>query len=224
MHFPTELMLTVGVNAVYLSSADFAMREELSHKAAILDEKFAPDLSWYVDVILQLIDKAGEFVTDDIWFRVVQFITNNEDLQSYAAAKAREYLDKPAIHETMVKLYSTVPILLSTYAKILMHTQHANLELQNQIWAIFNKYESCIDVEIQQRAVEYFALSRKGAALADILAEMLKFPEREFAMLKKTEESKADTAEQSAIKLRAQQQISEGATFIIKCLLVTTFF
>jgi hypothetical protein len=35
----------------------------------------------YVDVILQLIDKAGNFVSDDIWFRVVQFVTNNEDLQ-----------------------------------------------------------------------------------------------------------------------------------------------
>jgi AP-2 complex subunit alpha len=32
-------------------------------------------------VILQLIDKAGDFVSDDIWFRVVQFVTNNEDLQ-----------------------------------------------------------------------------------------------------------------------------------------------
>lgn len=41
------------------------------------------------------------------------------------------------------------------------------------------RYESCIDVEIQQRAAEYFALSRKGAALMDILAEMPKFPERQ---------------------------------------------
>ena len=41
------------------------------------------------------------------------------------------------------------------------------------------RYESCIDAEIQQRAVEYFALSRKGAALMDILAEMPKFPERQ---------------------------------------------
>ena len=40
------------------------------------------------------------------------------------------------------------------------------------------RYESCIDVEIQQRAAEYSALSRKGAALVDILAEMPKFPER----------------------------------------------
>ncbi|KAL0460104.1 UNVERIFIED_CONTAM: AP-2 complex subunit alpha-2 [Sesamum latifolium] len=148
----------------YLSSADFAMREELSLKAAILAEKFAPDLSWYVDVILQLIDKAGDFVSDDIWFRVVQFVTNNEDLQPYAALKAREYLDKPAIHETMVK----------------------------------------------QRAVEYHALSMKGAALMDILAEMPKFPERQSSLIKKAEESEADTAEQSAIKLRAQQHTSNA--------------
>ncbi|KAL0390032.1 UNVERIFIED_CONTAM: AP-2 complex subunit alpha-1 [Sesamum calycinum] len=229
----------------YLSSADFAMREELSLKAAILAEKFAPDLSWYVDVILQLIDKAGDFVSDDIWFRVVQFVTNNEDLQSYAALKAREYLDKPAIHETMVKVSayilgeyshllarrpgcspkeifhiiheklptvstSTIPILLSTYAKILMHTQPPDQELQKQILAIFNKYESCIDAEIQQRAVEYHALSMKGAALMDILAEMPKFPERQSSLIKKAEESEADTAEQSAIKLRAQQHTSNA--------------
>ncbi|GER39721.1 AP-2 complex subunit alpha [Striga asiatica] len=229
----------------YLSSADFAMREELSLKAAILAEKFAPDLSWYVDVILQLIDKAGDFVSDDIWFRVVQFVTNNEDLQPYAALKAREYLDKPAIHETMVKVsayilgeYShllarrpgcspkeifhiiheklpsvstpTIPILLSTYAKILMHTQPPDQELQKQIWAIFSKYESCIDAEIQQRAVEYHALSMKGPALVDILAEMPKFPERQSSLLKKAEDSEADTAEQSAIKLRAQQQSSSA--------------
>ncbi|KAK6163471.1 hypothetical protein DH2020_000335 [Rehmannia glutinosa] len=231
----------------YLSSADFAMREELSLKAAILAEKFAPDLSWYVDVILQLIDKAGDFVSDDIWFRVVQFVTNNEDLQVTEAAslKAREYLDKPAIHETMVKVSayilgeyshllarrpgcspkeifniiheklptvstSTIPILLSTYAKILMHTQPPDQELQKQIWAIFSKYESCIDAEIQQRAVEYHALSMKGAALMDILAEMPKFPERQSSLIKKAEDSEADTAEQSAIKLRAQQQTSNA--------------
>ncbi|KAL5763867.1 hypothetical protein ACOSP7_016232 [Xanthoceras sorbifolium] len=233
----------------YLSSADFAMREELSLKAAILAEKFAPDLSWYVDVILQLIDKAGDFVSDDIWFRVVQFVTNNEDLQPYAAAKAREYLDKPALHETMVKVSayllgeyshllarrpgcspkdifniiheklstvstSTVAILLSTYAKILMHSQPTDPELQNQIWAIFNKYESCIDVELQQRAVEYFALSRKGAALVDILAEMPKFPERQSSLIKKAEDAEVDTAEQSAIKLRAQQQQTSNALVV----------
>lgn len=31
----------------YLTTADFGIREELALKAAILAEKFAPDLSWY---------------------------------------------------------------------------------------------------------------------------------------------------------------------------------
>lgn len=229
----------------YLSTAEFAMREELSLKAAILAEKFAPDLSWYVDVILQLIDKAGDFVSDDIWFRVVQFVTNNEDLQPYAAVKAREYLEKTAIHETMVKVgayilgefghllarrpscsprelfsiiheklptvsTSTIPILLSSYAKILMHMQPPDPELHKTISAVFRKYESCIDAEIQQRAVEYLALTKNGAALADILAEMPKFPERQSALIKKAEDAEVDTAEQSAIKLRAQQQNSSA--------------
>ncbi|CAH2072142.1 unnamed protein product [Thlaspi arvense] len=228
----------------YLSTAEFSMREELSLKAAILAEKFAPDLSWYVDVILQLIDKAGDFVSDDIWFRVVQFVTNNEDLQPYAASKAREYLDKIAIHETMVKvsayilgeyghllarqpgcsaneLFSilheklptvttpTIPILLSSYAKLLMHAQPPDPELQKKVWAVFRKYESSIDVEIQQRAVEYFELSKKGDAFMDVLAEMPKFPERQSSLIKKAEDVE-DTADQSAIKLRAQQQPSNA--------------
>ncbi|KAL9660930.1 hypothetical protein QQ045_025749 [Rhodiola kirilowii] len=229
----------------YLSTAEFAMREELALKAAILAEKFAPDLSWYVDVILQLIDKAGDFVSDDIWFRVIQYVTNNEDLQPYAALKAREYLDKPAVHETMVKVTayilgehghllarrpgcspkeifhiiqeklptvstSTIPIILSTYAKIFMHTQPPDQELQKLIWAVFSKYESCIDMEIQQRAIEYFALSQKGAAYMDILAEMPKFPERESPLIKKAEDTEVDVAEQSAMKLRSQLQTSNA--------------
>ncbi|KAF8395329.1 hypothetical protein HHK36_019273 [Tetracentron sinense] len=115
------------------------------------------------------------------------------------------------LHEKLPTVSTpTVSILLSTYAKILMHTQPPDPELQNHIWAIFNKYESCIDVEIQQRAVEYFTLSKKGAALMDILAEMPKFPERQSALLKKAEDTEIDTAEQSAIKLRAQQQTSNA--------------
>eukprot|EP00252_Welwitschia_mirabilis_P025764 TRINITY_DN8191_c0_g1_i1.p1 TRINITY_DN8191_c0_g1~~TRINITY_DN8191_c0_g1_i1.p1 ORF type:complete len:1019 (-),score=209.30 TRINITY_DN8191_c0_g1_i1:385-3441(-) len=229
----------------YLTTADFAIREELALKAAILAEKFAPDLSWYVDVILQLIDKAGDFISDDIWYRVVQFVTNNEDLQPYAAAKVREYLDKPAVHETMVKVgayilgeYShllarrpgcspkeiftvlhdklptvsipTVALLLSTYAKIIMHTQPPDPVLQEQIWTIFRRYESFIDVEVQQRAVEYFALSKKGPVMTDILAEMPKFPERQSALLKRAEDTEGDAAELSATKLRVQQQMSNA--------------
>ena len=56
--------------------------------------------------MLQIIEMAGDFVSDDVWFRVVQIVTNNEDLQAYAAKKCFDALsnrETPA-HEKMVRL------------------------------------------------------------------------------------------------------------------------
>ncbi|KAI8992585.1 adaptin N terminal region-domain-containing protein [Pilobolus umbonatus] len=88
----------------YLQVADYAMREEMVLKIAILAEKFASTYSWYVDIILQLISTAGEQVGEEVWFRVVQIITNNEELQEYAAKTALHYLSSPQYNETMTKV------------------------------------------------------------------------------------------------------------------------
>eukprot|EP00808_Paulinella_micropora_P006625 g16432.t1 len=70
----------------------------------MLAEKFAPDLHWYVDVILRLISEAGDFVTDDIWHRVVQIVTNEADLQQYAAETCFNFLNKTNVHENGIKV------------------------------------------------------------------------------------------------------------------------
>ncbi|KAI8331004.1 adaptin N terminal region-domain-containing protein [Chlamydoabsidia padenii] len=88
----------------YLQVADFAMREEMVLKIAILAEKFATAYSWYVDIILQLISTAGEQVGEEVWYRVVQIVTNNEELQEYAAKTVLNYLGSPQYNETMVKV------------------------------------------------------------------------------------------------------------------------
>ncbi|RCI00903.1 hypothetical protein CU098_008966 [Rhizopus stolonifer] len=88
----------------YLQVADYAMREEMVLKVAILAEKFAYTYSWYVDIILQLISAAGEQVGEEVWFRVVQIVTNNEDLQEYAAKTVLNYLNSPQYNETMIKV------------------------------------------------------------------------------------------------------------------------
>lgn len=49
--------------------------------------RFFPDLEWYTDVMITLIERAGEFSTKDIWHSTVQLITNNDDLHMYAATK-----------------------------------------------------------------------------------------------------------------------------------------
>lgn len=88
----------------YLHVADFALREEMVLKIAILTEKFATEYSWYVDTILQLISSAGDHVGEEVWFRVCQIVTNNEDVQEYAAKKVFEHLKSSSCHENLIKV------------------------------------------------------------------------------------------------------------------------
>ena len=54
-------------------------------KVAILSEKFAVDFTWYVDTILNLIRLAGDYISEEVWYRIIQIVINREDVQGYAA-------------------------------------------------------------------------------------------------------------------------------------------
>lgn len=54
-------------------------------KVAILAEKYAVDYTWYVDTILNLIRVAGDYVSEEVWYRVIQIVINRDDVQGYAA-------------------------------------------------------------------------------------------------------------------------------------------
>jgi AP-2 complex subunit alpha len=88
----------------YLQGADFAIREEMVLKIAILTEKYATDSQWYVDISLRLIAMAGDHVSDEVWQRVIQIVTNNEELQVYAAQNILAYVKADHCHETLIKI------------------------------------------------------------------------------------------------------------------------
>ncbi|EXJ96227.1 hypothetical protein A1O1_01353 [Capronia coronata CBS 617.96] len=88
----------------YLQTADFSIREEMTLKIAILTEKYATDAQWYIDISLRLLAMAGDHVSDEVWQRVVQIITNNEELQAYAAQHIFDYLKTEDCHDSLVKI------------------------------------------------------------------------------------------------------------------------
>ena len=88
-----------------LPSADYSLREEMVLKIAILAEKYATESQWYVDVTLQLISQAGAQVPEEVWFRIVQIVTNNEELQEYAAKTVLGHLKTATSgNESIVKV------------------------------------------------------------------------------------------------------------------------
>ncbi|KAK5674482.1 hypothetical protein LTS10_012870 [Elasticomyces elasticus] len=92
----------------YLQSADYAIREEMVLKIAILTEKYATDVKWYVDISMRLIAMAGDHVSDEVWQRIIQIVTNNEELQVYASQMVLKYCQQEHCHETLVKIASYV--------------------------------------------------------------------------------------------------------------------
>ncbi|KAF2872108.1 adaptin N terminal region-domain-containing protein [Massariosphaeria phaeospora] len=186
---PTNAQAIVGELLRYLQSADYAIREEMVLKIAILTEKYATDVQWYVDITLRLIAMAGDHVSDEVWQRVIQIVTNNEELQVYAAQNILQYV-KADCHETLVKIGGYLlgefghliadnkgsnPIeqylalnakmrgCSSTTRAIILScfVKYVNLfpEIKPQLLQTFRAYSHSLDSELQQRACEYLALA-----------------------------------------------------------------
>ncbi|KAB8338872.1 hypothetical protein FH972_021816 [Carpinus fangiana] len=88
----------------HLQTADYAIREEMVLKIAILAEKYATDAQWYVDISLRLLSMAGDHVSDEVWQRVIQIVTNNEGLQDYACRNILRYIKQDPCHESLVRI------------------------------------------------------------------------------------------------------------------------
>lgn len=89
--------------------------EEMVLKVAILAERFAVNLSWYIDVIIKLIEYAGDYTSEDLWFRVAQMVTgfaseddtedpNEQNLKKYAALRIVDIMRKTTLHETLIRI------------------------------------------------------------------------------------------------------------------------
>ncbi|CAG2107265.1 unnamed protein product, partial [Medioppia subpectinata] len=107
-------------------------------KVAILAEKYASDYTWYVDVILNLIRIAGDYVSEEVWYRVIQIVINREDVQGYAAKTVFEALQAPACHENMVKVAGYI---LGEFGNLIAGDQRSSPLIQFQL--LHSKYHLC---------------------------------------------------------------------------------
>lgn len=49
--------------------------------------------------MMVLLEHSGDYVSDDIWHRLVQLVTNNDAMQPYAARHVAGALKRGAAHE-----------------------------------------------------------------------------------------------------------------------------
>jgi AP-2 complex subunit alpha len=220
----------------HLVVADASIREEMVLKIAILAEKYATDLRWY------------------IWHRVVQIVTNHPqgDLQGYAAATLFVAVSPHRCHETTVCVAAYVlgefgfliaerpgmsgdeqfrvlhqhwfnvstktrAILISAYAKL------ANLyeECRPLVAPVFAKSKHSFDVEVQQRCAEYASMREafRPETVEDLLREMPPFEDKrrsalELRLLEKEGENSAAVTKASTPSEVEQQRALQSAQML----------
>merc|ERR1719494_555508 len=210
----------------YLETAHYEIREDLVLKIAILAEKFASDLKWYVTVVLELVALADKYISDDVWHRIIQIVTNNEELQAFAAHESYIKLTKPPVSETMVKVAgyllgefghnTEVPGIKQFEAlhknfPSVSHVAQAQLlstymklsflyeELQPKVLPVFQSFHGHIDQEIQQRSVEYKVMSKwdDQEFMSGVWEAMPDFPEFESELLKNIRKKEGVTSDKN---------------------------
>ena len=63
-----------------------------------------------MDVILNLIRVAGDYVSEEVWYRVIQIVVNREEVQGYAAKTVFEAL-QVRFDGTMMVLFANIRLV-----------------------------------------------------------------------------------------------------------------
>jgi AP-2 complex subunit alpha len=111
---------------LYFKEDEPQLKEDVALKIAILAEKYANDYTWYIDVCLKMFEVAGDYVSDDILYRIVQIVIGfegqeiNTQLQIYACDKIIKLLEKDYIFENVVRLAA---LILGEFGYMLDNTQ-----------------------------------------------------------------------------------------------------
>eukprot|EP00198_Chlamydomonas_reinhardtii_P001583 XP_001690919.1 alpha-adaptin [Chlamydomonas reinhardtii] len=197
----------VGELLKHLVVADFGVREELVLKIAILAEKFAPSMQWYMDVVLQLLERSGDFVSDEIWHRAVQLVTNNPSMQEYAARNSLVCTAAYILGEYGRLIRAEVPpaeqyrllhgafpaasqptkgLLMTALLKIYL-LEPTNATLSRDVRELFDRYKRFMDAELQQRATEYLQAlaANPQAATTSFILPMPAWQIRESSLIKR---------------------------------------
>lgn len=207
----------VEVLLATLKKCEHVMKEEVVVKIAIIGEKHSPDLRWYVDTSLQLLEIAGDFVAEDVWHRIIQVVTNNEELQSYTAQRCFELLQEPIIFEPLLRVSGYIlgefGYMLDAsgedqFAAIHQHFHASDLTTQSmlltsymkfgnyyenliaEVTKIFESFEQSENPELQQRAVEYKTMANyeDQEFIKEVWDSMPDFPDS-FGFKKRIEEA-----------------------------------
>lgn len=166
----------------YYPMAESSLKNDIAVKVAVLAEKHATDLMWYVTTMLRLLAVGGLATRTgpgaDIWERIIQIVVNNEDLHAKTAKYVMSLLRKPGHGTTPENLVKVAAFVLGEYG----HTLGDECPASRQFQTLYDAY---FRVSLSTRPIVLTALLKLVLhhSAEDFVADILDLLEAETQSL-----------------------------------------
>nr|XP_014350263.1 PREDICTED: AP-1 complex subunit gamma-like 2 [Latimeria chalumnae] len=167
----------------FLDSCEPEFKADCASGIFLAAEKYAPSKRWHIDTIMRVLTTAGSYVRDDAVPNLIQLITNSVDIHGYTVLRLYGALLDDISQQPLVQVASWC---IGEYGDLLVLGQCEEVEpiqseASSRIKKVVSVYGSSIDVELQQRAVEYNALFKKYDHMRSALLERMPVMEKTAA-------------------------------------------
>ncbi|XP_078688688.1 AP-1 complex subunit gamma-1-like isoform X3 [Branchiostoma floridae x Branchiostoma belcheri] len=165
----------------FLEKADAIFKVDCTSNICIAADKYAPNKRWHIDTMLKVLSTAGSYVRDDVIAHMISLVSEASTLQAYTVQQLSwcvgEYGDllMSGQVEEEEPLQVTEDEVLDTLEKVLnssgstavtkSFTLTAVMKLSTRftqtiprIQALMDQFGSSVDMELQQRSVEFAKL------------------------------------------------------------------
>ncbi|XP_030785838.1 AP-1 complex subunit gamma-like 2 isoform X3 [Rhinopithecus roxellana] len=214
----------------FLESCPPDLRADCASGILLAAERFAPTKRWHIDTILHVLTTAGTHVRDDAVANLTQLIGGAQELHAYSVrrlynALAEDISQQPLVQvaawcigeygdlllegncEEIEPLQVDEEEVLALLEKVLQSHMslpatrgYALTALMKLSTRLQGDNKSCLDVELQQRAVEYDTLFQKYDHMRAAILEKMPLVERD-----------GPQADEEAKQSKEAAQLSEAA-------------
>lgn len=133
----------VGELQEYLKVSHPSIREDLVLLIAVLAEKFCADAIWYVEVLMYLLEEAGQFIPEDVWQRLVHIVVNTPAVQKHAVSLLMKSLNAESSENAPEVIITVACILLGEFGyQIALNNGSTPLE---QLQALHGRWHNVSD-------------------------------------------------------------------------------
>ncbi|CAL0312953.1 unnamed protein product [Lupinus luteus] len=153
----------------YLEVSDQDFKEDLTAKICSIVSKFSPEKIWYIDQMLKVLSKAGNFIKDEVWYALIVVISNASELHGYTVRALYKAFRTSAEQETLV---CVALWCIGEYGDLLINNIGV-LDIEDPITVTESDALDVVEIAIKRHASD---LTTKAMALVALLKLSSHFP------------------------------------------------